>query len=162
MSDFTIRPARIEDCATIQKFIKDLAIYEREPDAAKATLAQLEAALFCEHPKVFGLICETETEAIGMAVYFYNFSTWLGRLGLFLEDLYVDPAHRGKGAGKALLKTLAKTAVDQGCGRFEWNVLDWNQPAIDFYESFGAKPQSEWVGYRLTGDALEAFATSEN
>ena len=106
-------------------------------------------------------MCYDRDTPIGFALYFYNFSTWLGRHGLYLEDLYVTPEHRGKGAGKALLKHLARIAVAEGCGRFEWSVLDWNQPAIDFYESMGAKPQSEWVGYRLTGDALRALASQE-
>ncbi|WP_312361104.1 GNAT family N-acetyltransferase, partial [Stutzerimonas balearica] len=95
----------------------------------------------------------------GYAVYFFNYSTWLGKHGLYLEDLYVTPQQRGVGAGKALLRYLAKLAVARGCGRFEWSVLDWNQPAIDFYESIGARPQNEWIGYRLAGDALSEFAT---
>jgi GNAT superfamily N-acetyltransferase len=110
---------------------------------------------------VFGLICEQGEEAVGFAVYFFNYSTWLGQHGLFLEDLYVSPQHRGSGAGKALLRHLAQLAVANDCGRFEWNVLDWNQSAIDFYESFGARPQSEWIGYRLTGEALTAFANGD-
>ena len=106
-------------------------------------------------------MCRDGDIPIGFALYFYNFSTWLGRHGLYLEDLYVTPEHRGKGAGKALLQHLAGIAVAEGCGRFEWSVLDWNQPAIDFYESMGAKPQSEWVGYRLTGEALQALASRD-
>ncbi len=105
-------------------------------------------------------MCERDSTAIGFAVYFFNYSTWQGRNGLYLEDLYVDPAARGSGAGKALLQHLARTAVDKDCGRFEWSVLDWNQPAIDFYESLGALPQGEWVRYRLTGDALLRLAAS--
>jgi GNAT superfamily N-acetyltransferase len=101
-----------------------------------------------------------DNEPIGYAVYFFNYSTWLGRHGLYLEDLYVSPEHRGAGAGKALLKHLAQLAVAKGCGRFEWSVLDWNEPAIRFYQAIGARPQDEWVGYRLTGEALEAFANS--
>lgn len=158
MSELHIRPARPDDCALILRFIRDLAEYERALEEVEATAAQLELLLFGDNPKVYGLICEVGGEAAGFALYFYNFSSWLGRLGIFLEDLYVDPVHRGKGAGKALLQHLARQAVAEGCGRFEWNVLDWNEPAIRFYESFGARPQSEWVGYRLTGEALARFA----
>lgn len=105
------------------------------------------------------VICTFNNEPIGFAVYFFNFSTWLGKHGLYLEDLYVSPEHRGVGAGKALLKHLASIAVSKECGRFEWSVLDWNEPAIQFYESIGAKPQNEWIGYRLAGKALEEFAS---
>lgn len=158
MSTLLIREAQPEDCALILRFVRDLALYEKALDEVKATEADLHDLLFAEHPRVFALICEIDGEAAGFALYFYNFSSWLGRLGLYLEDLYVDPAQRGKGAGKALLQYLARQAVAEGCGRFEWNVLDWNEPAIQFYQSFGARPQSEWVGYRLTGEALEEFA----
>ncbi len=160
MSLVAIRPARPEDCALILRFVRDLALYEKALDEVEATEASLHGLLFAQQPKVFGLICEVDGEAAGFALYFYNFSSWLGKLGLYLEDLYVDPAQRGKGAGKALLQYLAKQAVAEGCGRFEWNVLDWNEPAIRFYESVGARPQSEWTGYRLAGEALHAFARS--
>lgn len=106
------------------------------------------------------MICSSNNQPIGYAVYFFNYSTWLGKSGLYLEDLYVSPEYRGVGAGKALLKHLAKIAVAKQCGRFEWSVLDWNEPAINFYQSIGAKPQDEWVGYRLAGPALEHFANS--
>ncbi len=158
MAEISIRKARPEDCALILRLVRDLALYERALDEVEATEANLHDLLFTEHPRVFGLICEADGETAGFALYFYNFSSWLGRLGLYLEDLYVDPAQRGKGAGKALLQYLARQAVAEGCGRFEWNVLDWNEPAIRFYESFGARPQSEWTGYRLAGEALQAFA----
>ncbi|MCR9185304.1 MAG: GNAT family N-acetyltransferase [Halieaceae bacterium] len=161
MSTLTIRQARPADCPLILQFIRDLALYERALDEVQATVPQLEALLFGENPRVYGVICEEDGEALGFALYFFNFSSWLGRLGLYLEDLYVNPAQRGKGAGKALLRHLAKVAVAEGCGRFEWNVLDWNEPAIRFYESFGARPQSEWTGYRLTGEALQAFAAGK-
>lgn len=161
MSTLTIRQARPADCPLILQFIRDLARYERALDEVQATVPQLEALLFGENPRVYGVICEEDGEALGFALYFFNFSSWLGRLGLYLEDLYVNPAQRGKGAGKALLRHLAKVAVAEGCGRFEWNVLDWNEPAIRFYESFGARPQSEWTGYRLTGEALQAFAAGK-
>ena len=100
------------------------------------------------------MLCENENGPVGFAVYFFSYSTWQGQYGIYLEDLYVSSAHRGVGAGKQLLTALAKIAVDNDCGRFEWSVLDWNQPAIDFYESLGAKPQSEWIKYRLDGQAL--------
>lgn len=158
MSTLAIRPAQQADCVLIPRFVRDLALYERATDKVKTTVAQLEQALFGDNPRVYAVVCEEEGNPVGFALYFYNFSTWLGRLGLYLEDLYVDPAHRGKGAGKALLRHLAQVALNEGCGRFEWSVLDWNEPAIQFYESFGARPQSEWVGYRLTGAALTDFA----
>lgn len=153
----TIQPARPNDIGQMMQFIQDLADYEKEPDAVVATAADLQRELFNESPRVFAVICWDGDEAVGFALYFFNYSTWLGRQGLYLEDLYVDPKHRGRGAGKALLTHLAQIAVAEGCGRFEWSVLDWNQPAIDFYESLGARPQSEWTTYRLTGDALAAL-----
>ena len=162
MPQINIRPASAADVPLIMRFIRELATYEKAPEQAVATGHQLEQVLFCDNPRVFAVICEVDGNPAGFALFFYNFSTWLGVHGLFLEDLYVTPDYRGAGAGKALLKHLAQRAVSEGCGRFEWNVLDWNQPAIDFYEAFGARPQSEWVGYRLTGDALTAFAESRD
>lgn len=160
MAETLIRKAQPDDVALILRFIRELAEYEKALDEAIATPAQLTEALFCASPKVFSLICEVDGTPAGFALYFYNFSTWLGSHGLFLEDLYVTPQCRGVGAGKRMLQYLARLAVREGCGRFEWNVLDWNQPAIDFYESFGARPQSEWVGYRLTGQALAEFGAA--
>ncbi len=150
----TIRPAVKADTATILHFIRELAIYEKAEHEAKATESHIHRTLFNEQPKAHAIICELDGEAIGFAVYFFSYSTWQGQYGIYLEDLYVSPAHRGVGAGKQLLIALAKIAVDNDCGRFEWSVLDWNQPAIDFYESLGAKPQSEWIKYRLDGQAL--------
>ena len=155
-----ILEAREQDVDHIMTFIQELAEYEREPDAVIATHDDLHRALFNENPNVFAVVCWEGGSPIGFALYFFNFSTWLGRNGLYLEDLYVTPSHRGKGAGKQLLSHLANIAVKKGCGRFEWSVLDWNQPAIEFYESFGAKPQSEWTTYRLTGKALEDLAAT--
>ena len=150
----TIRPAVKSDTATILHFIRELAIYEKAEHEAKATEEHIHRTLFNEQPKAHAIICELDGEAIGFAVYFFSYSTWQGQYGIYLEDLYVSSAHRGVGAGKQLLTALAKIAVDNDCGRFEWSVLDWNQPAIDFYESLGAKPQSEWIKYRLDGQAL--------
>lgn len=160
MSGLQIRKAVREDSALIHRFITELAVYERAGDEVLATVADIEQSLFGPQATTYGLICEFNQEPVGFAVYFFNFSTWLGKYGIYLEDLYVSPEYRGVGAGKALLQKLAKIAVAKGCGRFEWNVLDWNEPAIQFYRSIGARPQDEWVGYRLTGKALEDFANS--
>jgi GNAT superfamily N-acetyltransferase len=155
-----IRPATVEDAALILGFITDLAIYENAEDEVIATETDVENSLFASDSTASALICSIDNEAVGFAVYFFNYSTWLGKNGLYLEDLYVSPKHRGTGAGKALLKHLAKIAVSKNCGRLEWSVLDWNEPAIQFYLSIGAKPQDEWVGYRLTGKSLEELANS--
>lgn len=158
MPRLTIRPATAGDIPTILRFIADLAAYEQAQDQAIATADQLQHTLFAPQPRVHALIAERDGHSIGYAVYFFNYSTWQGRHGLYLEDLYVDPAARGHGAGKALLQHLAGIAIAHDCGRFEWSVLDWNQPAIDFYASLGAQPQAEWVRYRMTGDALRRLA----
>lgn len=155
-----IRPATVADCGLILQFIRDLAEYERALDAVEATESHLRETLFCANPRVHAVIAEYEGEAAGFAVFFFNYSTWLGRHGLFLEDLFVHPSRRGHGIGKALLHHLAQRAVAENCGRMEWNVLDWNTPAISFYQSLGAKPQDEWIGYRLSGEALQQFAAN--
>ena len=155
-----IRPATPGDAELILRFITDLAIYEKAEHEVKTDAAGIRDSLFADGSTAHGLICEHNGQPIGYAVYFFNYSTWLGKHGLYLEDLYVSPEARGLGAGKALLRHLAQLAVARGCGRFEWSVLDWNTPAIDFYESFGARPQSEWTTYRLTGQALLDFAAS--
>ncbi|CAD5106347.1 GNAT family N-acetyltransferase [Zestomonas carbonaria] len=157
-----IRPATAEDAALILRFITDLAIYEKAEHEVKTDVAGIRDSLFGEGSTTQALICERDGAPIGYAVYFFNYSTWLGKHGLYLEDLYVSPEARGLGAGKALLRHLARIAVERGCGRFEWAVLDWNTPAIEFYESFGARPQDEWTTYRLAGDALSAFAAGED
>lgn len=156
----SIRKAVPADAATIHGFIVELAIYEKAEHEVKASIAEIETSIFSADSPAKALICELNGEAIGFAVYFYNYSTWQGRKGLYLEDLYVSPKHRGLGAGKFLLRHLAQIAVEEGCGRFEWSVLDWNQPAIDFYDSVGAKAQAEWVKYRLAGDDLLNFANT--
>ena len=158
MTALTIRPATIADTDLILHFVRELAIYEKAEHEVLATPEHVHRTLFCEQPKVFGLICLAGETPIGFAVYFFNYSTWQGQHGLYLEDLYVSPEHRGHGAGKALLRHLAQIAVDNDCGRFEWSVLDWNAPSIAFYDSLGALPQSEWIRYRLTGEKLRALA----
>lgn len=156
----SIRDAGRDDTALILHFIRELAIYEKAEDQVEATPETLAASLFGPGSPSRALICEQDGQAVGFAVYFFNYSTWQARKGLYLEDLFVLHSARGQGAGKRLLQHLAGIAVDEGCGRFEWSVLDWNQPAIDFYQSIGARPQSEWVRYRLHGQALRDFAAS--
>lgn len=158
MSELTIRQATSDDATLILQFVTALAVYEKAEHEVLASVADIEQSLFGEGSNAQALICSQGDVPIGFAVYFFNYSTWLGKSGLYLEDLFVLPEYRGVGAGKALLKHLAVMAVAKGCGRFEWSVLDWNEPAIAFYESIGAKPQNEWIGYRLAGDALKAFA----
>lgn len=161
MSQTQIRPATEHDIDLILQFVRQLAIYEKAEHEVLATPEHVRRTLFCEQPSVFGLICEADGKPIGFAVYFFNYSTWQGQHGLYLEDLYVTPDARGHGAGKALLQHLAQIAVARDCGRFEWSVLDWNTPSIQFYDSLGALPQSEWIRYRMTGDALHALARGE-
>ncbi len=159
----SIRPATRADLPLILSLIKDLAEYERDPGAVVATEQLLEQNLFDapDQPAIAHcVIGEIDHKPQGFALYFFNFSTWLGRPGLYLEDLFVRPAFRGHGLGKALLLHLAKIAVERGCGRMEWAVLDWNSPAIGFYKSLGAKPMDEWTTFRLTGDALRHAAHS--
>ena len=160
MSKIEIRPATALDSALILRFITDLAIYENARDAVIATQADIRHTLFGKGSTTSAVICEIDRQAAGFAVYFFNYSTWLGKHGLYLEDLYVAPEFRGSGAGKALLRHLAQVALANNCGRFEWSVLDWNEPAIGFYKSIGAEAQDEWVSYRLTGKALAALAES--
>ncbi|MBA1243784.1 MULTISPECIES: GNAT family N-acetyltransferase [Pseudomonas] len=153
-----IRDATRSDAAVILGYITELAIYENAEHEVQAKLADIERSLFDEPSPAKALICEVDGQPVGFAVYFLSYSTWQGRKGLYLEDLFVSPQHRGIGAGKALLRHLAKIAHDTGCGRMDWSVLDWNQPAIDFYTSIGAKAHEEWVRYRLEGEGLEKFA----
>ena len=155
-----IRDANRDDSKLILRFVKELASYEKAEHEVIATEASIENSIFGEDTSTQALICEKDGSPIGFAVYFFNYSTWLGKHGLYLEDLYVTSSERGSGAGKALLKHLAKIAVEKGCGRFEWSVLDWNEPAIKFYNSLGAKPKTEWLGYQLTGANLHDLAES--
>jgi len=154
----TIRPAVRTDATQILAFITELAEYERARHEVIASVADIEHSLFDEGSTVHSLICERDGRAIGFAVYFYSYSTWLGRNGIYLEDLYITPEQRGGGAGRDLLRHIAREAVEHRCGRLEWSVLDWNAPAIGFYESLGAQAQDEWVRYRLDGDKLLRFA----
>jgi len=157
MNNFTIRQANINDVSTILSFIKALAEYEDMSDQVVATEELLKEWLF-EKKKAEVLLAMEGDTAVGIALYFYNFSTFLGRAGIYLEDLFVKEEYRGKGYGKALLKELARIAVSQGCGRLEWCCLDWNQPSIDFYLSLGARPLDDWTQYRVTGETLKALA----
>lgn len=154
----TIRPARREDTALILQLIRELAEYEKLSHAVAATEDVLRENLFGTRPQAEVVIAEQDGETAGFALFFHNFSTFMGKRGLYLEDLYVRPNFRGKGIGKVLLKHLAKIAVDRDCGRFEWAVLDWNKPARNFYVSLGAEPVPEWDIFRVTGDALERLA----
>jgi len=153
-----IRPATPADASVILELIRALAVYEREPDAVTATEADLLRDGFGASPKFRCVIAQWDEQPAGFAFWFYNYSTWQGRPGLYLEDLFVKPEFRGKGIGKALLLHLAKVASDEHCGRFEWSVLDWNTPAIEFYESLGAKLHREWLRMRVEGEALEKLA----
>jgi GNAT superfamily N-acetyltransferase len=159
-NQFEIRTARVEDVPIILQLIRDLATYERAPNDVTATEEQLVNVLFGERPAAEVLLAFEGQSAVGFAVFFYNFSTWLGRPGLYLEDLFVKPENRGKGYGRALLIELAKIARDRGCGRMEWAVLDWNEPAIKFYHALGAKPMDEWTVFRLTREGIARLANS--
>ena len=161
-TDFKIRAARLADVPIILELIRDLATYERAPNEVTATEEQLVAVLFGEKPVAEVLLAFEGKSPVGFAVFFHNFSTWLGRPGLYLEDLFVKPEARGKGYGHALLVELARIARDRGCGRMEWAVLDWNDPAIQFYRKLGAKPMEEWTVFRLTRDGIAELATSES
>lgn len=156
-----IRVASTSDAALIHHYITELAIYEKAQHEVIASVADIERSLFAADSPAHGLICLIDGQAVGFAIYFYSYSTWLGRKGMYLEDLYISPEHRGSGAGKKMLRHLAGIACETGCGRLEWSVLDWNEPAIQFYLSLGASPQDEWIRYRLAGDTLTAFARGD-
>ena len=157
---FEIRTATLADVGTILQLIRDLATYERAPNEVTATEGQLREILFGKKPAAEVLLALADGLPVGFAVYFHNFSTWLGRPGLYLEDLFVKPEERGKGYGRALLVHLGRIARDRRCGRMEWAVLNWNEPAIEFYRKLGAKPMDEWTVYRLTSDGIRALADS--
>lgn len=156
--NITIRPATPSDAVQIYAFITELAVYERAAHEVIASADDVARTLFAPQAPAKALMCLVDGKAIGYAVYFYSYSTWLGKNGIYLEDLYITPEHRGIGAGRDLLRHLAQEAVANGCGRLEWSVLDWNKPAIDFYRSIGALPMDEWVRYRLADEALRGFA----
>lgn len=156
----SIRPATPPDVPAILRLVEDLAEYEKARHEVEATEEHLRAALFPTdgQTSTFAHVAEVDGEVVGMAVWFLSFSTWTGTSGIWLEDLYVDPAHRGSGLGHGLLRALAGVCRDRGYRRLEWWVLNWNTPSIGFYESIGAQPQTEWTTYRLDGDALAALA----
>jgi GNAT superfamily N-acetyltransferase len=158
----SIRPATPADVPTILRFIRELALFEREPDAVIATEADLLRDGFGPAPRFTCLMAEFDGVPAGFALYFTSYSTWLGHHGIRLEDLYVTPEHRRKGIGRALLARLAKIAVDQGCGRLEWDVLDWNANAIAVYQSIGANIQTEWRIMRLAGEPLHRLASTSS
>jgi GNAT superfamily N-acetyltransferase len=158
--DLTIRPALPADAALIMAFVRELAGYERLSHEVSAGEGDLARDLFGPAPRIFCDIAEAAGEPIGFALWFYNYSTFKGRHGIYLEDLFVRPAARGKGAGKALLRGLAQRCVDEGLWRLEWAVLDWNEPAIGFYDALGAEAMGEWIVRRLTGEALVSLARS--
>jgi GNAT superfamily N-acetyltransferase len=156
----TVREIRPDDVPAVVALVRELAEYEKAGDEALMTEAQLHTALFGESPKLFGHVAEVDGQVVGMAVWFLNFSTWRGTHGVYLEDLYVQPGHRGTGLGRELLRTLAEVCVEQGYSRLEWSVLDWNAPSIEFYQAAGAVPMDDWTVYRLTDDALRTFAAA--
>jgi GNAT superfamily N-acetyltransferase len=159
----SVRPVRPDDVPTLVALVRELADYERAVHEVRLTDEQLHERLFGEAPALFGHVAvlddgEADGEVVGMALWFLNFSTWRGTHGIYLEDLYVRPQHRGSGLGRELLRTLAELCVQRGYGRLEWSVLDWNTPSIEFYKAAGAVPMDEWTVFRLTDDALTAFA----
>jgi len=162
-----IRPAKIEDAAEIRQLIYELAVYEKAPDEVEATEADIIATIFAEQPSVFcDLIELDETEGVpaiaGMAIWFLNYSTWQGKHGIYLEDLYVREQYRGRGFGKAMLEHLAAICVERGYGRFQWWVLDWNEPSIEFYRAMGAVSMDEWTVFRVSGEALNQLGEARN
>jgi GNAT superfamily N-acetyltransferase len=154
----TIRPATEADLGTIEELIRALAVYERLADEVLMDAELLRKGLFGHHPYAEVLIAEVDAEPVGFALFFHNFSTFVGRPGIYLEDLFVKPEHRGTGIGRALLKRLAEIAVERDCGRLEWAVLDWNEPAIGFYKKLGARPNDDWTVFRLAGESLRQLA----
>jgi len=159
MATLNVRPAREGDIPEILAFIRELAEYERAPGEVEATEGLLHEAMFGGTPACEALIGEVDGHAQGFALFFHNFSTWKGRRGMYLEDLFVRPAARGVGLGEALLREVARIAVNRGCPRFEWSVLDWNEPAIGFYRKLGAVRMEEWTVHRLSGEALVRVAS---
>jgi GNAT superfamily N-acetyltransferase len=155
-SDIQVRPATVDDVPVILRLIKDLAEYEKLADQVVANEASLRGVLFGARPAAEVILAHAGGEPVGFAVYFHTFSTFLARPGIYLEDLFVVPAWRSRGVGKQLLTRVAEIGVERGCGRMEWSVLDWNEPAIGFYKKLGARPMDEWTVFRLTGERLES------
>jgi GNAT superfamily N-acetyltransferase len=155
-----IREAKMDDVEAIHQLIIDLAVYEKEPDAVIASVRDIRENLFGANPVAYCHVAEVDGQVVGIAIWFLNYSTWLGKAGLYLEDLFVRPEFRGSGLGLSLMKTLAQVCVDRGYERFQWWVLDWNEPSINFYKSIGAEAMDEWTVYRLSGSALNSFAAS--
>ncbi|WP_422925220.1 GNAT family N-acetyltransferase [Singulisphaera sp. PoT] len=156
----TIRPCRAEDAETLVRMVFELAEYEKLEEYAQATPESFRTHLFGPRPSAEAILAEVDGESVGFALYFSTFSTFRGQAGLYLEDVYVRETHRGRGIGKALLASVARVAVDRGCGRLEWSVLDWNAPSIGFYRSLGARPMDEWTVYRIDDEALANLAAS--
>ena len=148
-------PGDIED---IHRLIYELAVYEKAPEQMVATIDQINGSLFNNQPVAFCHVAEVDGQIVGIALWFLNYSTWLGKPGVYLEDLFVQPEYRGHGIGKDFMKTLAQLCIERGYERFQWWVLDWNEPSIEFYKSFGAVPMDEWTVFRLSGGALKKFA----
>lgn len=159
---WSLRRATTGDAADVERLVRELATYEREPEAVVASAADFAVALGGDHPLVHAELAEVDGHVVGLALWFVSFSTWRGRHGIWLEDLYVSPGHRGLGLGRALLARLAAVAVARGYERLEWNVLDWNEPARGFYRRLGAEPLEEWTVHRLSGSALDALASSSS
>lgn len=154
----TVRPATSKDASTIRGFILELAIYEKEPDAVKVTVEELEAQLASDRPPFEALIAELDGTPVGFALFFQSYSTWEGKAGLYLEDLYVSPEHRGNKIGTALFRQLSQIAIDRGYARIDWQVLDWNEPSIKYYQSIGAEIRKDWYPCRLEGDGIVALS----
>lgn len=153
-----IREARVEDAPDVLRLVRELAIYERDPDAVVNTVELVERWLFGEDAVASALVAEVDGRVVGIAVWYPSYSTWTGLPGVYLEDLFVEPEHRGHGFGKGFLVALARIAVARGYARFEWVVLDWNTPAVEFYEALGARPMKQWTTYRVQGEELAALA----
>ena len=156
-----IRIAQQNDVADIHRLIFELAVYEKAPEQMVATVDQINQSLFSDKPVAFCHVAEVDGKIVGIALWFLNYSTWLGKPGIYLEDLFVQPEYRGHGIGKGFMKTLAQICIERGYERFQWWVLDWNEPSIDSYKSLGAVPMDEWTVFRLSGGALEKFANED-
>ena len=154
-----IRVAQPADADDIHRLIYELALYEKAPEQMVATIDQINTSLFNANPVAFCHVAEVDGKVVGIALWFLNYSTWLGKAGIYLEDLFVQPEYRGHGLGKGFMQTLAALCVERGYERFQWWVLDWNKPSIDFYQALGAVPMDEWTVFRLSGDALKKFAS---